>query len=197
MKSVISLLLLIGFISVNAQSWKLIAEEPEIKLYKKSVQGEHDIYKAETVILADIDSIIKEIYTFSNYVEWINECTQSREIDTTIETSTRKYGFSLNKTPWPLKDIDNYFSLDLERIDSLNCEIHFESLPDFRPLDPEYIRLRISKGFWNLKQEGDSVSITYQSQFKIPLKIPQIFLNNALKKSALTLINGLRSRFVK
>lgn len=194
MKILLHLFLLTTATLVFSQEWQLIKESDSIQIYKDT-SGPLDMYKGETILDGQIDDVTKALYTFENYIKWIDECSVSERIDTSLETEAIMYGYSINKTPWPLKDIDNYFRLEFKKLASNKVEIHFESLPDFKPRNNKYTRLEISNGSWSLEQKGNQVYLTYYSEFEMPIKLPPFIVNNALKKSAFTLISGVKSEF--
>ena len=144
-----------------SSDWELKKEENNIKVYLRKNESNNVEYLAETVINSNIDSILDIILDYDNSHKWMYKLEDSRIIEKKYDSLF--YVYFTMEMGWPLKKRDLVSDVKIDKKDDF-VSIRLNSVPNFIPVDGNYIRIFDSKSIWNLSKISDEeTKVTLQS----------------------------------
>lgn len=144
-----------------SSDWELKKEENNIKVYLRKNELNNVEYLAETVINTNIDSILEIILDYDNSHRWMYKLEDSRIIEKKYDSLF--YVYFTMKMGWPLKKRDLVSDVKIEKKDDF-VSITLDSVPNYIPVDGNYIRIFDSKSIWKLSKINDEeTKVTLQS----------------------------------
>ena len=144
-----------------SSDWELKKEENNIKVYLRKNESNNVEYLAETVINTNIDSILEIILDYDNSHKWMYKLEDSRIIEKKYDSLF--YVYFTMEMGWPLKKRDLVSDVKIDKKDDF-VSISLNSVPNYIPVDGNYIRIFDSKSVWNLSKISDEeTKVTLQS----------------------------------
>ena len=144
-----------------SSDWELKKEENNIKVYLRKNESNNVEYLAETVINTNIDSILDIILDYDNSHKWMYKLEDSRIIEKKYDSLF--YVYFTMEMGWPLKKRDLVSDVKIDKKDGF-VSISLNSVPNYIPVDGNYIRIFDSKSIWNLSKISDEeTKVTLQS----------------------------------
>lgn len=127
-----------------ADDWIFVKNDNGMQLYHRNVAGFTDKeLKVVFPINANINKVKDYLYTPENLVNWMANCTFSKS---EAVHSNHKFYYAIYEAPWPISDRDDYGKVTLLKHTSRELKLTFNSVPDGKPLNKEYVRVPYSKG---------------------------------------------------
>lgn len=162
MKPLISIVLLFSMlVSNNEPSWTLSKDQDGIKIYTSATPG-YDVkgVKAELEFDGTVPQLIAVVMDVANYKNWVYSCAQSRILKQVSKTELIYY--HITDAPWPATDRDLVSRFTAKRINENSVEITSGHLPDYMPVQPEYVRVKRTEAAWKFTQlPGGKVKAEY------------------------------------
>ena len=144
-----------------SSDWELKKEENNIKVYLRKNELNNVEYLAETVINTNIDSILDIILDYDNSHKWMYKLEDSRIIEKKYDSLF--YVYFTMEMGWPLKKRDLVSDVKIDKKDGF-VSISLNSVPNYIPVDENYIRIFDSKSIWKLSKISDEeTKVTLQS----------------------------------
>ena len=160
------LILYLSFFSLDSHNsshtdWKLKKEENDIKVFIRKNEINNVEYLAETRINGNIDSILEIIMDYDNSHKWMYKLENSKILEKKYDSLF--YVYFTMEMGWPLKKRDLVSDVKIDKKDDF-VSISLNSVPNYIPLDGNYIRIFDSKSIWNLSKISDEeTKVTLQS----------------------------------
>ena len=132
-------------------SWLLSKDEDGIKIYTSSnpayaVKG----IKAELEFDAALPQVLAVVMDVANYKNWVYSCAQSRILKQVSKSELIYY--HITDAPWPATDRDLVSKFTAARINETSVEITSGHLPDYLPVQEEYVRVKRTEASWKFTQ---------------------------------------------
>lgn len=146
-----------------AAEWDLKKDKSGVEVYTRSPEGSSfDEFKAVTIIEnSDLYEVLDIIFDVENYDKLFADCMNPK----TLKEDGKWYNihYIQTKAPFPVKDRDSVFEL-VTTIDEneKHALVKLNPLPDYIPEKDNLVRIRNGKGFWELQEENNSVTVIYQ-----------------------------------
>ncbi len=172
------LLIVFPVLTFASNSWVLVDQELDIKVYKKDVdQTDIDRVRAQMEITATIQQLASIIRDIENFPNWMYGCKESKIISGTDE---RRFTFYyLYGVPWPYNDRDAV--LDITTKDGLKqgwFEIKLSSFDSEYIIDNNLIRMSKMEGVWYFEKISDTKSRVQLELFVNPAgNVPDFAVN--------------------
>ena len=163
MYRVFVVLFLMTTISVKGQTgWSLSKEKDGVRVYTKPISGKnYKAFRAVTEMAGTISQIMQILRDVNHYREWV-PYTEVSEIVKKEGDSLKCYLFT--DVPWPVSDRDGYYRYQFQYIkNSMRGQVAMEAIPDFGKEREGVIRIKKSKGSWDLQQvDKHRVRVIYE-----------------------------------
>ena len=145
----------------SSSDWELKKEENNIKVYLRKNEINNVEYLAKTIIKGNIDSILEIILDYDNSHLWMYKLEDSKIIEKNYDSLF--YVYFTMEMGWPLKKRDLVSDVKIDKKDDF-VSISLNSVPNYIPVDGNYIRIFDSKSIWNLSKISDEeTKVTLQS----------------------------------
>ncbi|WP_345369642.1 hypothetical protein [Algivirga pacifica] len=189
------LILLLTTLEVQAQEnqpWELVNQADNIEVYNRPHPS--SCFKEFKVIARIKGSYLEKakgiLLDFNSYQSWMPACNQSKLISTEEESY---YHYTTYDAPWPVSNRDLILNVQMEEsIDSVI--VYQQAAPDFLPEHKGFTRIGKFSGFWELVQENEWFTITYQASTDPGGKIPSWLSDMSTARTPLKTMQNLLSK---
>ncbi len=149
---------------INAGDWELVKEDErnDIVVYYRTLESGNVEFKGITHISTSLSSFIALLKDFETLPEW---AYRTEKVATLRQTSnTEAYVYTIHPMPWPFMSRD---SVLLSHIDqnpkTLVVTVKGRAVPDYIPLNDDYVRISSGESFWQLTPKGEgTVEVVFQ-----------------------------------
>jgi hypothetical protein len=194
---VLTIGLLLGSISLTAQSWELKNEEDGIKVYTRRVENS-DIkaIKVECTIEATLSQLTAVLLDIPASHEWIY-ATKFCRVQKNISPSELIY-YSEIDVPWPASNRDFIVRVKLEQ-DSITKKLTVdgENLPHYLKEQEDVVRIMHTKSNWTVTPRNEYLDIVFTLHVHPGGSIPAWLINLFATRGPLETFRKLRSQVNK
>jgi len=186
----ISLVTLLLFtIPTNAQNWKLSKDKNGIVVYTAETGSSYKMFKGEMTIDANIHGLIYLLKDADKIPEWMFKVD---EFEIYVEEDEKQWmSWTGIDMPWPVDNRDVVTWQVLKKTEK-GFLIEISSAPDKMKERQDFVRLRVSKGYWAFEETTDGkVKVTYQFQTE-PEGIPAWVVNLLIVDSPYNTLLNMR-----
>jgi len=175
-----------------SSDWELKKEENNIKVYLRKSELNNVEYLAETVVNTNIDSILEIILDYDNSHKWMYKLEDSRIIEKNYDSLF--YVYFTMKMGWPLKKRDLVSDVKIDKKEDF-ISISLNSVPNYIPVNENYIRIFDSKSIWKLSKINDEeTKVTLQSYAVID-GIPSFVVELFIVDGPIFSLSNLKNKF--
>ena len=137
---------------VKGQEWKLSKEKNGIKVYTAETGSSYKMFKAEMTIEANLHGLIYLLKDANSIPKWMDKVEEFELFGQTDEMHWLSWaGIDM---PWPVDDRD-VVSKQVLKKSTNGYVIDISSLPDEIKEREDYVRLRVSDGFWSFEKQSN------------------------------------------
>ena len=148
----------------KAGDWELVKEDEgnDILVYYRTLESGNVEFKGTTHLLTSLSSFIALLKDFETLPEW---AYRTDKVVTLKQTSnTEAYVYTIHPMPWPFMPRD---SVLLSHIDqnpqTFAVTVKGRAVPDYIPLNDDYVRISSGESFWQLTPRGDgTLEVVFQ-----------------------------------
>lgn len=139
----------------TGSEWRLETRADGIDVHTRAVPGsEIRAFKGESLIEADLETVLAVVRDSDRYQDWFPNCPESRLLRREGAVS---YQYSVTAAPWPVDDRDNIFRSTLVRdAETGVVDISITAAPEAYPEQPGRVRVRSARGRWRLEPVDDA-----------------------------------------
>jgi len=177
----LSLLTLQVTMSLAQGNWELKCNKNAIQVYtRKPLTGNLKELRVICELATTKSLLIKTIQDINSYAKWVYS-TKANTLLKTVNAQQLIY-HSVSHLPWPLKDRDLIVQLSIiPGIDNNNFEMSAVSLPNYLPLDGNFVRVPYSSALWKVTVLNEhSLKIDYTFSVDPGGNIPTWLVNSTL-----------------
>lgn len=162
--------------------WTLVKEDQGMKLYNRQVPGYEDkevklVFKVD----ASLDKTKDFLFDPNNIAKWMAGCSYSTTEK--VNGESKSY-YAIFDAPWPVTDRDDVGIIKLMEKDHKGFQIIFESKPEAKPINKNYVRIPYSKGLINVTRVSNAeLEIEYQLHVNRGGSLPY-YIKNHLENSS-------------
>ena len=145
-------------------NWQVVKEDKEnnIIIYYRKLETGNTEFRGITYINSSLNSFVALIDDFDKMPEWAyrtEKVVKLRQI-----SKQEAYVYTVHPMPWPFMPRD---SVLLSHIDqnpqTLVVTIQGRAVPDYIPLNADYVRIRSGESFWQLTPKGENtIEVVFQ-----------------------------------
>ncbi len=131
--------------------WKLDFERDGIQIFtQKHADSKFEAFKAVATLNAPLENIMAVMSNPGSCMEWVHNCIESWGFE---ELSyNKRYAYSVNDLPWPVKDRDYVIEIVTDRNNSTGeIEMHIMAVQDKMPEKKDYVRVNIQETHYFFK----------------------------------------------
>lgn len=164
----------------ESAAWKVRKEDAPIRISTLDMpNSDFDAFKAETVMDAPIRAVMAVLATPKSCTEWMHNCLYSEALPG--GDFNKRYGYSINDLPWPVKDRD--VALELTTTNDLQTgeiQVLMVAKEGLREEHPDYVRVHHSETLYILRPLTDDKTVVVWIQHTEPNGALPSWLVNAL-----------------
>ena len=186
-------MLLLGLGVHGQESWKMVKEKEDIKIYTRvNTIMSFKEFKATMEVEGKIEDFLSVLYDVDGLVDWGYNLNESRLLDRPDDWHQTYYAVA--DAPWPYKDRDgvysNIISWDEE---SSTLKVEIDLVESVEGTDSGFVRLD-GTGFWIVKKIADNkLNIHFQMQIDPGGSIKAWMANMFVTDSPFYTMTGLRA----
>lgn len=174
-------------------SWRLDREQDGIVVYTRPVEGSGiREFKGSALVAASVDSIRALLRDADRFKDWFPNTIESRLLD---RDGNVAYQYSVLDLPWPVSDRDNIFRSQTETDPATGrISIQVSAAPDYRPEQPERVRVRHALGQWLLEPVAPrKTQVTFTMHLEPGGGVPQWLINTQVVETPFDALTNLRT----
>ncbi len=186
LKSIIaaSTILFVPLSWADVGPWELAAqdEDKDIQIFTRTVEGSVlKEFKGVTHIKAPVTAFVALLQDSDAATSWMHNITEYKVMES---EGVGKVIYTVNKTPWPVTNRDNY-SRSVTTADATGkVTTAITGVPDFQEANEDYIRMPALKGSWTFDpQEAGMTEVTYQMHADPGGSLPTFLINAIVVKT--------------
>ena len=190
-KLIFMLVIFLASTNIYTQTkWDLAKNEDGIKVYLREEQGtEYKAFKANMMVSSSIGEMMPILKDIENYNKWFAYTETSHLIK--IENG-RQYNYVETKFPWPYKNRDMVYEMDIQQIDESIVKVSIIGIPDFINEKEGIVRMQKAGGYILLKALEDKTEIIYYFHSEPGNSIPAWVANISIIELPFITLSGLR-----
>ena len=190
------LLLLITLNAFSQTEWELKKEKDGIKVYlANSNDTKIKKFKVETFIMATPLEIANAVVDLENNYKWFVNVEKAELIR---QLGKDKFLFKqVIQVPFPFKNREVVATSSVKYFPNGIIRIELMEDPNIIPENEDYVRMPISRGYWNLTPNGEGTNVEYSFLADPAGDIPTWLANQFIVNSPLKTIKGLREYLKK
>ena len=189
---VVLLVLITPAIFFGQRGFQLIHAKDQIKIYRPPLEQGYITYDASMTLKATSVREVREILkNFEAHPQWMYRILESRKL---LDKGERIFLYQVSKSNWPFKNRDYILQVDVLEDDEDRYSLRFTARPEYRPEDPEYVRIQTFTGEWNVVQEAGEVRVSMFTSFRPEVNFPKTFFRTLSKRIPLVTFRNLRER---
>jgi hypothetical protein len=175
-----------GFVLVKEKD-NIFIHERWIIFPKSSPPIEAREVKGEFFVRAKIHDAVALLKDESRIKEWQSHVEKFKVYPQTDSTWLE---YSYHDIPWPVSDQDHFLEYKIEKEDSDEVFITFESILNSKlgPADEDATRMMLA-GSWRFEKMNDKLKITYRI-LSMPSSIPRIFTDPVIRSNMMSTIKS-------
>jgi len=173
-------LLFFGFSAAMAQGkWELRKDQDGIAVYtRKAAKGSIKELRVVCELDATKAQLISTIENIADYNSWVYSNKKSTILK--MITPQNIIYYTQSHLPWPIKDRDLIVELNITTTPEV-LNIQAKSLPDYLPLENDFIRVPYSLAQWKVTQAPDNkLKVDYTFSIDPGGSIPSWIVNATL-----------------
>jgi hypothetical protein len=168
-------------IALGQGNWELKRNENGIEVYtRKPASGNLKELRVVCKLKTTKAQLIKTLQDINNYKNWVYSTKTNKVLN--IPNAHETIYYSISNLPWPLKDRDLIVQLTiLPAALKDKFEIQAKSLPDYLPIDDNFIRVPYSLALWNVTILNEKeLNIDYTFSVNPGGSVPAWLVNSTL-----------------
>jgi hypothetical protein len=148
----------------EAGDWELVKEDEgnDILVYYRTLESGNVAFRGITHLRASLSSFIALLKDFETLPEW---AYRTDKVVTLRQTSkTEAYVYTIHTMPWPFMPRDSVlFSHIDQNPRTLAVTVKGHAVPDYIPLNDQYVRISSGESFWQLTPKGEgTLEVVFQ-----------------------------------
>ena len=175
----------------TSPSWNLEKEADGIKVYLAKTENiSFKQFKAEAFVAAKPIEIAKAVTDLDNNYKWF-ENVQKAEVIKKINNNELLFK-QVIEVPFPFKNRQVVQYCKTTKLADGTVRIDLNEQNDAAPLDDEYVRMPLSRGYWLLKPQNGGTFVEYSFLADPSGNIPAWLANQFIVESPFKTIAALR-----
>ncbi len=179
-----STMLFVSLSSADVGPWELAAqdEDKDIQIFTRTVEGSVlKEFKGVTRIKAPVSAFVALLKDSEAATEWMHNIAEYKVMET---TEGGKIVYTVNNTPWPVTNRDNYSRSVTTADADGTVKTMITGVPDYQAVNEDYIRMPALNGSWTFspKEEG-MTEVTYQMHADPGGSLPTFLINAIVVKT--------------
>lgn len=184
--------LFIGFYVHGQDSWEMVKEKDDIKIYTRlNTVMSFKEFKATMEVSGKIEEFLSVLYDVDGLVEWGYNVNEARLLERPDDMHQTYYAVA--DAPWPYKDRDGVYSnLFIWNDQNKTLKVEISLVESIEGADRGFVRLD-GTGYWEVQQiPGDKLKIHFQMQIDPGGSIKAWMANMFVTDSPFFTMKGLR-----
>jgi len=146
------------FLFQQENEWRLDKNEKGVKVYTRKVEGfKIRQFKVESFTSAPISIIDRLFRDIPEYPKWMPDVIGAKILEQ-VDENTYIYCMTIN-SPFPVSDRDLVAKMTFTQTDENDLQITYVGLPNYHPIQEEFIRITQFEGYWKFTQARDKTII--------------------------------------
>lgn len=174
-------------------SWRLAADEDDIKVWKRAVADSPFVeFRAEVTVRSTLSALLNLFYDVDSAHAWLDH---TRRVVALRRDDVHHEYILLIETdmPWPLQDRDAVIQGRWwQEQDTLAILLRARSVDDFHPHNPKYIRNQIRSDWSFIPQGNGQVKVVMAGHVNPLGNLPTWAVNTLIQESPLVTLGNLR-----
>ncbi len=142
----------------NTGAWQLEVNdlENDIQVYSRQLSDTRTEFRGVTRLKTSLSSLVALLKDVERLPQWAYRTVMAIRIETVSPREAIVY--SVAELSWPFKDRDLVVRTRLTQDPvSLSINVSGEAVPDYLPVDPNYVRVPFLKSSWAFEPAGDGI----------------------------------------
>jgi hypothetical protein len=195
---IFTILILLGTIRValsQEREWELVKSEENIHIYSRRANTGRALkeLKVVTELKGSLSAVISAFTEKSKFPNWVYGCgfAQMLEVVSSFET----YHYQITEMPWPVQNRDLILHTLIHQDPQTKViTIDSKSVPDYKPENKEYIRIKSYKAKWVLTpKSNDVIQLVYTVHFDPAGSLPDWVVNMVSAEGPMKTVKNLRA----
>ena len=167
-------------IPLESPDWHLDFDKNGIKIFTKDHQNsDFEAFKAETILNTSISNIMAVMATPGSCMEWVYGCKESWGFEE--ESFNRRYAYSVNDLPWPVKDRDYVLEINTSNDPETGAIfMNMYAVDNKMPAKDDYVRVTVQETHYFFYELPDNKTKMIWLQHTEPAGSIPSWLVNAL-----------------
>lgn len=189
---ILSLLVFSFQTNAQNQSWKLVKESKDIKVYYRTMPGsEIKEVKIITTFEASLSTIVSVLTNVNDYPKWVYGAMESNVINRI--SANEMYYYNKLDFPWPLSDRDIVIHTHIKQDPKSKTVISIsEANPTLLSTKKDLIRMKEFNSQWTFTLIGNKVLGEYKFKSNPGGNIPPWMINLALDEGPVRTIENFK-----
>ncbi|MDH3326959.1 MAG: START domain-containing protein [Gammaproteobacteria bacterium] len=150
--------------SADSSPWELEIEDKDVDIaiyYRKHNSGNIE-FRGIAKVRASLNSLVSLLSDVDSMPDWVYNIEQAKVLKKVSDVEA--YTYVVNTTHFPFSKRDSIVHTIISQDSStLSVTINGQSVPDYIPESPDYVRLTLVKSFWQFKPlENGMVEVIFQ-----------------------------------
>ncbi len=165
---------------LESPDWHLDFDKNGIKIFTKDhLSSDFEAFKAEAVLNTSINNIMAVMATPGSCMEWVHGCRESWGFEE--ESFNRRYAYSVNDLPWPVKDRDYVLEINTSKnLETGAIVMNMYAVDGKMPVKDEYVRVTVQETHYFFYELPDNKTKMIWLQHTEPAGSIPSWLVNAL-----------------
>jgi len=173
--------------------WGFEQESDGIKAYSR-LKANSSYYEFKTVakVNSSAQKVIEILTNIEDFENWLTNTTASKLLKK--PSATEWIGYTVTSTPWPLSSRDLVFKMEQVKIDSKNFRLILTGIPDYIPLESEYVRLKDYEAEWMVSESNGTTTIEHIASFDPDSSTPAWMVKNSMVSARIEVLAALQEK---
>jgi hypothetical protein len=194
---VFTILILQNYASVvlaQESEWELVRSEEGINIYSRKTATGRGLKELKVVaeVKGSLSAIISAFSEKSKFPKWVYGCGSAQMLE--VVSAFETYHYQTTEMPWPVQNRDLILHTVIKQHPQTKViTIDSKGVPDYRPENKDFIRIRDYKAFWVLTPKPNGiVEILYTVNFDPGGILPDWVVNMVSADGPLKTVKNLR-----
>lgn len=173
--------------------WEFEQESEGIKAYSRlKANTSYYEFKTVTEMNSSAKRIVNILTDIDGFENWLTNTTKSKVLEK--QASNVWIGYTVTSTPWPLSSRDLVFKMEQVKINSNTFRLILTGMPDYIPLESDYVRLKDYEAEWIISETNGVTTIEHIASFDPDSSTPAWMVKNSMVSARIEVLAALQEK---